>query len=396
MAQDLARLRESLAESVTGNVGPLVADALRTVPRHLFLPGLPPEQVYSDDAIVTKRDADGLPLSSSSQPALMAAMLDQLALAPGHRVLEIGAGTGYNAALIRHIVGPSGLVVSIDIDLDIVEEAREHLATAGYPDVIALCRDGAEGAAEHAPFDRLIATIGLTDLSPAWPAQLGPGARMVVPVEISGPMLSVAFERENGHWASRTTEPCSFIKVRGALAGPTHVIALTEQITLKLPERREIDAAALLTALSDGTVATLRTGIPKGPSVSVWGLYSWLSGAEPLAVALSERLTGGDPGLLGKSPTRGERFRITYGLVSGGSAAVFAVSDDDELTVAGYGADGASLAESLLAAARDWTASGQPGTRGLRVDAYPADAEVPADAGMVLDRPCTRFVIYRA
>ena len=75
------------------------------MPRHLFLPHLPPQDAYLDDAIVTKRDAAGQPISSSSQPTIMAIMLYQLALAPGQRVLEIGAGTGYNAALMSHITG---------------------------------------------------------------------------------------------------------------------------------------------------------------------------------------------------------------------------------------------------------------------------------------------------
>src|SRR5580693_5696557 len=110
-----------------------IAAALRDVPRHLFLPHLPPEEAYLDDAIVTKRDADGQAISSSSQPAIMAIMLDQLDLSPGQRVLEIGAGTGYNAALMSHIVGPSGTVVSVDIDSDVAGQARDHLASAGYP-----------------------------------------------------------------------------------------------------------------------------------------------------------------------------------------------------------------------------------------------------------------------
>jgi protein-L-isoaspartate O-methyltransferase len=108
-----------------------VARALLTVPRHVFLPGIALEEVYRDDAIVTKRDGDGVPISSSSQPTIMAIMLDQLGVAPGHRVLEIGAGTGYNAALLAQLVGPTGEVVSIDIDEDVVERARAGLAAAG-------------------------------------------------------------------------------------------------------------------------------------------------------------------------------------------------------------------------------------------------------------------------
>src|ERR1700750_873998 len=144
----LAGLRERLVAQVlhpSGIRAERIAAALRDVPRHLFLPHLPPEDAYLDDAIVTKRDADGQPMSSSSQPAIMAIMLDQLTLAPGQRVLEIGAGTGYNAALMRHLVGPSGTVVSVDIDADLVGQAREHLARGGYPDVTVVAAGGAGG-----------------------------------------------------------------------------------------------------------------------------------------------------------------------------------------------------------------------------------------------------------
>ena len=142
MAADLARLRERLADQVVAanRIGSeRVAAALHDVPRHLFLPGQRPEAAYRDDAIVTKRDEAGQPISSSSQPAIMAIMLDQLDLAPGQRVLEIGAGTGYNAALISHMVGPSGQVTSVDIDPELVATAREHLARAEFGDVTVAC-----------------------------------------------------------------------------------------------------------------------------------------------------------------------------------------------------------------------------------------------------------------
>lgn len=95
---------------------PRVEAAFRAVPRHLFLPDLTLEEAYRDDAIPTKRLPDGEVVSSSSQPAIMAIMLEQLALEPGQRVLEIGAGTGYNAALIAFILGETGQVIAIDID----------------------------------------------------------------------------------------------------------------------------------------------------------------------------------------------------------------------------------------------------------------------------------------
>ena len=81
---------------------------------------MPAAEAYQDEAFVIKTGPDGLPLSSSSQPAIMAIMLEQLGLAPGQRVLEIGTGTGYNAALMAHLVGERGTVVTMDIDADLV------------------------------------------------------------------------------------------------------------------------------------------------------------------------------------------------------------------------------------------------------------------------------------
>jgi protein-L-isoaspartate(D-aspartate) O-methyltransferase len=85
-----------------------VADAMRAVPRHLFLPAAPIEEAYAEQAVITKRGGDGASLSCASVPSIVAMMLDQLDVRHGDHILKIGAGTGYNAALLAHLAGPAG------------------------------------------------------------------------------------------------------------------------------------------------------------------------------------------------------------------------------------------------------------------------------------------------
>jgi protein-L-isoaspartate O-methyltransferase len=163
-------------------VSPRWRAAVEAVPRHVFVPAFylrrdghmiavaatdPAtrdewwQQMYANTALVTKigqDEPDGPPvfLSSSSTPGLMTRMLEALDVRDGHRVLEIGTGTGYNAALLSHRLGDQQ-VVSIDVEPDLVDAARTRLAELGYhPTLVA--SDGAACAAAHAPFDRVIAT----------------------------------------------------------------------------------------------------------------------------------------------------------------------------------------------------------------------------------------------
>src|SRR5262245_12703766 len=108
---DAADLHRDLVDSLVRRgaiTDSRVEAAFRAVPRHLFLPEVSVAEVYRDQAIPTKM-LDGEAISSSSQPEIMATMLQQLELEPGSRVLEVGAGTGYNAALMSHLVGGNGL-----------------------------------------------------------------------------------------------------------------------------------------------------------------------------------------------------------------------------------------------------------------------------------------------
>ena len=134
------------------------------------------EQVYSNKALLTAAaDCPGPQSlrSSSSMPGLMTRMLEALDVHDGHRVLEIGTGTGYNTALLTHRLGDAN-VFSVEIEPDLLELARQRLARLGYhPTLVA--GDGAAGLAEHAPFDRIIATCAVPALPWTWVQQTSPG-----------------------------------------------------------------------------------------------------------------------------------------------------------------------------------------------------------------------------
>ncbi len=223
-APDLTQMRHSMVDFLVRHktfTSSTIEEAFRVVPRHLFLPGVPPDQVYQNQPIVTKQDEHGLPISSSTQPSMMAGMLEQLSLSPGQRVLEIGAGTGYNAALIAHLIGQGGHVVTLDLDRDVVEGAQVHLSNAGFGNVEVVVGDGAQGHLAGAPYDRLIVTAGAWDVLPAWLEQLRPEGRLVVPLTIlPGYMLSIAFEQRNGIWQSQSVCQCGFMSLRGQASPP--------------------------------------------------------------------------------------------------------------------------------------------------------------------------------
>ena len=169
------------------------------------------EAVYRDDVLITKVNG-GVPVSSSSQPSLMAIMLDALDVRPGDRVLEIGAGTGYNAALLAHRLGDD-CVTTVDLEPEITEAARRHLAAAGYHPAV-VTGDGARGAPERAPFDRIIATCTLSSVPVAWLPQCRPGARILSPLATGLIALTV---RDAGHAEGRFLHtPAFFVPLRGA------------------------------------------------------------------------------------------------------------------------------------------------------------------------------------
>jgi protein-L-isoaspartate(D-aspartate) O-methyltransferase len=172
--------------------------------------------IYADTALAT-RHIDGMPASSTSQASLVATMLQLLELGAGTKVLEVGAGTGYNAALLAEIVGDQRLVVTVDVLEDVVEQTRRLLAGAGYPRIRVLLRDGFEGVPEQAPFDRIVATVGCSDLSPRWAEQLADDGAMLVPLAHASGHPLVLARKDGGALRGRMVLRTGFIPVRGPL-----------------------------------------------------------------------------------------------------------------------------------------------------------------------------------
>lgn len=193
---------------------PAVRDAFATVPRNLFVPKSDIATAYADQPVFIRWDEE-TPISSSTQPTMMAIMIEQLCLEPSNRVLEIGAGSGYNAAIMSHIVGDAGSVVTVDIYQDIVDEAAAHLSQMGYSDVEVVCSDGFEGVPTERPYDRIIVTVGAYDVSPHWVEQLKDGGILVVPLWFRGTNLSVALRKQGSELIGLSASPCTFIPIRG-------------------------------------------------------------------------------------------------------------------------------------------------------------------------------------
>ncbi|MFF3750515.1 methyltransferase, FxLD system [Streptomyces sp. NPDC002018] len=254
---DAEQLRNALVDQIQKEghaLAPAVETALRTVPRHTFVPEASLGDAYANAPVNIKYDTDGTSISCASQPGVVALMLDQLEAQPGERILELGAGTGYNAALLAHLVGESGHVTTIDVDDDLVEGTRAHLAAAGITNVEALTRDGAVGHAEGAPYDRIIATVGAHGIPHAWLDQLAPGGRLVVPQRLKGSVSrSIVYECRDGRWVSLGSEMNTFMPLRRGIADDDRrVVPLSTDgaVRLQAPAGQYIDADALVGVLN--------------------------------------------------------------------------------------------------------------------------------------------------
>jgi protein-L-isoaspartate(D-aspartate) O-methyltransferase len=334
----------------------------------------------------------------------MAIMLEQLGLAPGQRVLEIGTGTGYNAALLAHVVGGTGSVVTVEIDEELSGNARQRLNAAGYSSVVVASGDGAAGWPAGSPYDRIIVTASARDLAPAWTTQLGSGGLLVVPLSLRGVHQSVAFERAGGHLASVSVVPCGFVPLTGELAGPDPIRPLgeTPAVFLRLEDDRHLDVAALHAALSQPGQA-----VPTGVRIAGSDLYGdlslWLALHDVSVGQLTAVGPAAERNVIPAVITDVPGMTFTTVLVGQTSLAAVVRPPGMHLTnacdtafeswVCGYGPDGDDLAERLAASIRAWGSAGRPASSALSIRARPASDPDGESAAFTITMPHTRFLL---
>lgn len=182
-----------------------VLAAIRAVPRHLFVPEDYRASAYADTA---------LPIGlgqTISQPYIVAAMTEMLSAGAGDRVLEIGTGSGYQAAVLSRLASE---VYSIELEPKLARSASARLRTLGYRNVIVKEDDGYQGWAEKAPFDRIIVTAAPPSVPGALMDQLKRGGKLVAPVGTGDQWLQVIEKTSDGRVKTRNALPVKFVPMR--------------------------------------------------------------------------------------------------------------------------------------------------------------------------------------
>ena len=363
-ADELARQLVDTLKADDDLRDPRIERAFLQTPRHIFLPDVPLETAYANEALPIKRDVGGNVISAVSQPSIMAQMMAQLQLENGHNVLEIGTASGYNAALLSNIVGDDGRVTSVEIDPDLVDLAKDRLQRAHVGgDITVVQGDGAQGYAPRASYDRIVATVGVWDIPAAWERQLKPFGILVVPLWLEAMQVSAAFQIQiDGSLVSDDNRPCWFVRLRGADAGPVIAVRVgNTSLELLSSDASKLDSARLLWLMNDWQENNF-LDMPIGFSKLFGGFLPYLTLHKPQDTTLAYYSIDDDTkpyGIVGSG----------FALFTQGSAC-FVPFDQNGMSQCFGSSDAFILMQEGLT---EWRNAGEPGIDRLHLRLIPKD-----------------------
>ena len=414
MHDETTPLRDAMVEQLwllDGIRSERVAAAFRAVPRHVFAPGTPLEQVYdaTKTAVWPKHDETGRMISTVSAAHIQAVQLEQADIRPGLRVLEIGSG-GYNAALLASMVGADGEVTTVDIDPEIVARARGCLDSAGFGQVRTLVADGDSGVPEHSPYDRILVTARSWDIPPAWIAHLWSDGRIVVPLRLGCATRSVGLDRvlsESALLTGGDARLCSFVPMQGAGAHEDQVGLLPAAGGADSVARVQLRADAHTAAddLSNlmSAIGEALTGPGQHWPVTAWtgvefdhvdDLDLWLGLRLPSAGILTADREITDTGHPTSITRAGAPALVTDGGFAYRTKRPIPGTDAFETGVLAWGRDAADLAAHYAQTIADWGRYRAAGGTGPLLEVLPAGTPIdPAPGHRVLDKDHTRIVV---
>jgi protein-L-isoaspartate(D-aspartate) O-methyltransferase len=395
-----AELREALVTRLIGSGHlrtPAIIAAFRHTERHQFLPDVDLPAAYAEDAVPTKHDETGEMISCISAPSIVATQLEQIGAEPGHKVLEAGAATDYNAFLLGQLVAPEGHVWTVDVDEDLVDGAQQNLTQAGATNVTVVLGDGAAGLPEHAPFDRIQFTVGASDIPIKILDQLSPNGRLVIPLRVRGSISrSFAFERDGQTWQTVSTEMMTFVPLRKGVCDDirTMVDMVGEgEVRLETYAEQDVDRDAIRTALGQPP-AEIYTSVKFRKGDSYEWLYLYLAYTLPNGLS---RMPGSRPGL---TPNFGWGSMTA---LDGATLAYLTKRDGEDehgtfwqLGVIGHGPHAADLAEQVATEIHEWYRhwGNEAPTPSFRMAVGDArDQIATADPRFVMDKPASRLVL---
>jgi protein-L-isoaspartate(D-aspartate) O-methyltransferase len=309
--------------------------------------------LYANRPIILFGDDDQNIPATISQPAFVLRMLDLLQLKPGDKVFELGAGSGWNAALMGHLVGREGRVTSLEIIPELAQSAALTIESMGVSNVRIIAGDGAEGYGDSAPYDRAIFTAGAFDLPHFFYEQLREEGLLLVVIKTEGGGDNLfVLRKTSDHFESIESQPCGFVQLRGSYQFENLEPALLEKA---IPEWGE---------LQDEEISRRRFWWGgKGKDSLLWhtrGIRSFLGITEPTFRAFKTAKLD--------EQAREHHF---FGLWDAANRSLVVAKDD---WLVAYG--NAQAEERLLQRLRQWVEVGMPTAACLDLKVFPIDANV--------------------